>query len=103
VVPEEELERARAELARLDEGARPRVAAMARDLRLGFFLGSLPALALLLWLILRSDKHTGLWIALAPAWLAGLMGWAYWSRRRAVRAERKDARDRATSEAAREA
>jgi hypothetical protein len=103
VVPEEELERARAELSRWDEGARPRVAAMARELRLGFLLGSLPALALLLWLVLRSDKDTVLWIAIVPAWLAGLMGWAFWSRLRAVRAGRTRAPGPATSEAAKEA
>jgi hypothetical protein len=84
-VPEEELERARGELALWAKEAGPRVEQLSRSLRLGFFLGSLPALALLLWLVLRSDKKTGLWIALAPAWLAGLMAWAWWSRRRAVK------------------
>lgn len=84
-VPEEELERARQELAHWDRAAAPRVEALAREMRLGFFLGSLPALALLLWLVLRSEKDTGLWIAIAPAWLAGLMGWALWSRLRARR------------------
>lgn len=81
-VPEEDLERARAELARWELEARPRVQALAREVRRGFLFGSLPALALLAWLIVREDKDTYLWIALAPAWLAGLMGWAFWSRRR---------------------
>ena len=81
-VQEESLARAREELARLDEAARPRVAALARGMRLGFLLGSLPALALFFWLLVRGDKQTGLWLALVPAWLAGLMGWAAWSRRR---------------------
>ena len=85
-VPEEELERARQELARWDREATPRVEALAREMRLGFLLGSLPALALLLWLVLRSRKDTGLWIAIVPAWLAGLMGWALWSRMRAKKA-----------------
>jgi len=102
MVPEEELERARAELARWEADARPRVQRLARDVSLGFFLGSLPALALLLWLLLRSDKDTGLWIAIAPAWLAGLMGWAMWSRLRAARASRAQARDGAPSGAAKE-
>ena len=82
-VPEEELARARAELLRWDADAEPRVRAMAREMRLGFFVGSLPAMALAAWLLLRSDKDTGLWLAIAPAWLAGLMGWALWSRQRA--------------------
>jgi hypothetical protein len=86
VVPEEELGRARSELALWEEEARPHVERLARSIRLGFFLGSLPALMLLLWLVLRRDKETGLWIALAPAWLAGLMAWAWWSRRRDYRA-----------------
>lgn len=89
VVPEEELERARTELARLEQDARPRVEALTRQMRCGFLLGSLPALALLLWLLLRSEKDTGLWLAIVPAWLAGLMGWALWSRWRRTRAEAK--------------
>lgn len=84
-VPEEELARARAELDVWEKEAGPRVAGLVRSLRRGFFLGSLPALALLLWLVLRDDKKTGLWIMLAPAWLAGLMAWAWWSRRREAR------------------
>lgn len=83
-VPEEDLERARGELALWAREAGPRVEGLARSIRLGFFLGSLPALALLLWLVLRSDKKTALWIMLAPAWLAGLMAWAWWSRRREI-------------------
>jgi hypothetical protein len=85
-VPEEELERSRTELARWDQDAEPRVAALTRQMRFGFLLGSLPALALLLWLLLRSKKDTGLWLAIVPAWLAGLMGWAFWDRRRRARA-----------------
>jgi hypothetical protein len=88
-VPEEELERSRTELARWEEDARPRVEAMSRKMRLGFLLGSLPAVALLLWLLLRHEKNTGLWLAIVPAWLAGLMGWAFWDRRRRTRAEAK--------------
>lgn len=91
-VAEEELVRAREELARWDEDARPRVEALARGMRLGFFLGSLPALALLSWLVLRSEKDTGLWIAVVPAWLAGLMGWALWSRRQAAKSAAPDGR-----------
>jgi hypothetical protein len=84
-VPEETLARAREELARLDAAAGPRVEALARELRLGFLLASLPALALVAWLLVRADKDTGLWIAVAPVWLAGLMAWAGWSRRKAQR------------------
>ena len=83
-VPEEDLERARAEMARWESEAGPRVQALAREVRTGFLFGSLPALALLAWLVVREDKDTYLWIALVPAWLAGLMGWAFWSRRRNV-------------------
>lgn len=86
-VPEEELERSRTELVRWEQDAGPRVQALAREMRLGFLLGSLPALALLVWLLLRSKKETGLWLAIVPAWLAGLMGWALWSRRQATKAE----------------
>lgn len=89
-VPEEELERARQELARWDRDAAPRVEALVREMRLGFLLGSLPALALLLWLVLRSRKDTGLWIAIVPAWLAGLMGWALWSRMGARKASGRE-------------
>lgn len=89
-VPEEELERARQELALWDRDATPRVEALAREMRLGFLLGSSPALALLLWLVLRSRKDTGLWIAIVPAWLAGLMGWALWSRMRGKRASGRE-------------
>ncbi len=88
-VPEEELERSRTELARWEADAGPRVEALTRELRFGFLLGSLPALALLLWLLLRHEKNTGLWLAIVPAWLAGLMGWAFWDRRRRARAEAK--------------
>ena len=95
VVAEEDLERAQAELARWEAEAQPRVEHMARDMALGFFLGSLPALALLLWLLVRSNKNTGLWIMLAPAWLAGLMGWALWSRRRMARVLSEHPREKA--------
>ena len=84
-VPEEALARAKEELALMDAAAGPRVAVLAREMRLGFLLGSLPALALVAWLIVRQDKSTALWIAVAPAWLAGLMAWAAWSRRSARR------------------
>jgi hypothetical protein len=83
LVSEEDLARAREELARMDSEAAPRVAALAREARLGFLLGSLPAVALAVWILLREDKDTGLWIAFAPTWLAGLLGWAAWSRRKA--------------------
>jgi len=83
IVPEEELERARAEIARMQSEAGPRVQALAREARLGLLVSALPALALLVWLLLRQDKSTGLWLAIIPAWLAGLMAWAFWSRRRA--------------------
>ena len=86
VVPEEDLERARAELARWEREAAPRVRALAREARLGLFVSALPALALLVWILLRRDKDTGLWIAIVPAWLAGLMGWALWSRRKTSKA-----------------
>jgi hypothetical protein len=81
-VPVEDLARARAELARWEAEAAPRVRALVRAVRPGFLLGSLPALALLAWLLVRRDKATALWILLPAAWLAGLMGWALWSRRR---------------------
>ncbi|HEX6883288.1 MAG TPA: hypothetical protein VF530_07890 [Planctomycetota bacterium] len=81
IVDETQLARAKEELARLDAAAGPRVAALTRQVRVGFLLGSLPALALALWLLLREDKDTLLWIALVPAWLVGLMAWAAWSRR----------------------
>ena len=89
-VPEEELEQARTELARWEEEANPRVRVLAHQARLGFLLGSLPALALLLWLLLGTNRDTGLWIAITPAWLAGLLGWAFWSRWRRARAVGKD-------------
>ena len=69
VVAEEDLERARTELARWEGESAPRVEALARE-------------ALVVWLLLRSNKQTSLWIATIPAWLVGLMSWAFWSRRR---------------------
>jgi len=84
LVAEAELERAREELRRWESEAGPRVEALARDIRWGFLAGSAPALALALWLLLRENKQTLLWLAIAPAWLAGLMGWAAWSRRRSA-------------------
>ena len=54
--------------------------------------GSLPALALLLWLVLRNEKDTALWLAIIPAWLAGLMGWALWSRRQVAKSAPLDDR-----------
>jgi hypothetical protein len=80
LVPEESLAQAREELARLNAAAGPRVDALARQVRVGFLVGSFPALALALWLVLREDKDTLLWIAVVPAWLVGLLAWAAWSR-----------------------
>jgi hypothetical protein len=90
LVAREDLERARAELARWEAEARPRLDSLARETRRGFLWGSIPAAALLLWLLLRSDKDSALWLAVVPAWLAGLLAWALWSRRRTKPGHRED-------------
>ncbi len=82
-VPEEDLERARAELALWETEARPRVHRLAREVQLGLMLGSLPALAVGGVFLARPPETVLVWPTLLLVWFCGLAGWAWWSRRRA--------------------
>lgn len=68
-VDEQDLERARAELARWELEAAPRVAALTRELRPQFLLGSLPALVLLGVVVLGALRWDWSWM-----WGAGVLG-----------------------------
>ena len=79
-VPETELERARAELARWEVEAGPRVNQLARGVERGLLLTWIPPLVPLgVWLT-RPGATALLWAALG-LWLGGLLAWIAWSRR----------------------
>lgn len=84
-VDEQDLELARAELARWEIEAAPRVASLARELRPQFLLGSLPALVLLVLVlvgVLRWDWNW-LWGAgVLGLWFGGVVAVMAWHRER---------------------
>ena len=82
-VPDDQLERARAEVAQWEIEARPRVQELAREIQRGLLIGSLPALLLGLWFFVDPPQSGLVWPGLVLLWFAGLTGWAWWSRRRA--------------------
>jgi hypothetical protein len=83
-VPEADVERARAELARWDEEAQPRLRALAREVRVGFALATLPAVLLTAWFVAH-PPHWAWWYSVLVVWLAGVWAWSAWSRPRSAR------------------
>jgi hypothetical protein len=82
-VDEQNLERARAELARWEVEAAPRVAALARELRPQFLLGSLPALVLLVLVllgVLRWDWDPLHGAGVVGLWFGGVVAVMAWHR-----------------------
>jgi hypothetical protein len=84
-VPESDLERARAELARWELEAAPRVRAMARAAGVGIALASLPAVVLTVWFLARPPRAWGWWYSVLAVWGAGVWLWGVRSRRQAER------------------
>ena len=84
-VPEESLPEAKAELARWEAEAKPRVAALARDVQRGLLLASLPAfLGAVLVAAAWPTSALG-WSAVFILWLASLAVWGARSRARLPR------------------
>lgn len=80
-VPEEELERARAEIARWEVEAAPRVAVLAKEVQRGLVLASLPALAFAVVLVaLRARSHAA-WGGVLALWIACVAVWVWRSGR----------------------
>jgi len=81
-VAAEALETARAEVARWEVESAPRIEALAREVQRGVLLASLPALAMLGWLLSRRNPSFWQWWVAVGLWALGLGVWGVRSRRR---------------------
>jgi len=84
VVQEEDLERGRAELARWEAEAAPRVAALSSEVLRVLLLTAVPPLGLAGWLITREPVPHWSLAAIFGFWLGALAAWVLWSRLRRV-------------------
>ena len=84
-VPEEVLSEAKAELASWEAEAKPRIAALARDVQRGLLLASLPAFVAAVAVAAVWPTSAVGWSGVAVLWLASLTVWGARSRSRMPR------------------
>jgi hypothetical protein len=82
LVPEEELARAREELARWEAESAPRLRSLTREVGRSLVLAALPSVALAALLLTRDPVPKWTPYAFLGALIASLAGWVAWSRSR---------------------